>query len=170
MVVCLKWVVVQSRVLLQGSTFIYLYLAHNLLTLAKSSVPGMSTVSIADNDKCFTVPLSLASHTLHREEGSGQASTIELSPRQKLDVTSEVCTLCRLDPLSWSSNYVTCLADVSIVISIADCSVTRPFISLRRVWLVRLVASLLVFIISEVNSTVWQIFSPALPSYYCQTL
>ena len=33
---------------------------------------------------------SLASHTLCREEGSGHAATIELSPRQKLDVTNQI--------------------------------------------------------------------------------
>ena len=44
--------------------------------------------------------ISLASHTLRREEVSGHAASIELSPRQKLDVT--------------------------------------PFLSLQRVWLVRL--------------------------------
>ena len=44
-----------------------------------------------------------ASHTLHREEGSGHAVTIELSPRQKLDVTNQICTLRRSHPLSWST-------------------------------------------------------------------
>ena len=51
-------------------------------------------------------------------------------------------------------NYVTCLADVSILLPTAmvdncisrqwlsSCSVTRPFLSLRRVWLARLKSSL----------------------------
>ena len=46
---------------------------------------------------------SLASHTLHREEGSGHAATIELSPWQKLDVTNQIRALCRLHPLSRST-------------------------------------------------------------------
>ena len=61
---------------------------------------------------------SLASHTLHREEGSGQATTIELLPQQKLAVTEEICAVYRSHLLSRSSNYVTtCLADVSILLS-----------------------------------------------------
>ena len=60
---------------------------------------------------------SLASYTLHREEESGHAATIEFSPRQKLAVTNEICTVCSLHPLSWSSNYVSCLADVSMLLS-----------------------------------------------------
>ena len=60
---------------------------------------------------------SLASHTLHREEGFGHAATIELLP-WKLPVTNEICALRRLHPLSWSSNYITmCSADVSILSS-----------------------------------------------------
>ena len=62
----------------------------------------------------------LATHKPHpsqREEGSGHIATIELSLRQKLAVTNEICALHRLHPLSWSSNYVTCLADVSMVLS-----------------------------------------------------
>ena len=35
----------------------------------------------------------------------------------KLAVTNEIHTLHRLHPLSWSSNYVTCLVDVSILIA-----------------------------------------------------
>ena len=51
-------------------------------------------------------------HTLHREEGSGHAATVELSPRQKLAVNNEICALYRSHRLSWSSNYVTtCLAN-----------------------------------------------------------
>ena len=60
---------------------------------------------------------SLASHTLLREEVSGHAATIELPPQQKLAVINEVCALHRLHLLLWSSNYVTCLADVSISLS-----------------------------------------------------
>ena len=36
-----------------------------------------------------TTTISLASHTLLREEGSGQAATIELSPWQKLAGTKD---------------------------------------------------------------------------------
>ena len=62
--------------------------------------------------------LSLASHTLCREEGSGHAASIELSPRQKLDMTNQIHAVRRSHPLSWSSSYVTtCLADVSILLS-----------------------------------------------------
>ena len=39
------------------------------------------------------VIISLASHTLHREEGSEHAATIELSPQQKLAVTNEIHAL-----------------------------------------------------------------------------
>ena len=41
----------------------------------------------------------IASHTLFREEGSGHAATIELSPQQKLDVTNQIRDLCRSHPL-----------------------------------------------------------------------
>ena len=37
------------------------------------------------------------------EEWSGHASTIELSPRQKLDVTNQIRTLRRSHPLTWST-------------------------------------------------------------------
>ena len=84
-----------------------------------------------------------------REEGSGHAATIELSPRQKLAVTNEIRTLHRLHLLSWSSNSFTiCLANVSYITALFDncvprrqlvrCSVTRPFLSLQRVWLPKL--------------------------------
>ena len=33
---------------------------------------------------------SLTSHTLHREEGSGHVGTVELLPRQKLDVSVQI--------------------------------------------------------------------------------
>ena len=60
-------------------------------------------------------------HSLQSEEGSGHATTIELLPQQKPAVTNEIHRLCRLHPLSWSSNYVTmCLADVSILLSNCD--------------------------------------------------
>ena len=91
---------------------------------------------------------SLASHTLHRaEEESGHTATIKLSPWQKLDVTNQICALRRLPQLSWSNNYITCLVDVSILLlaamfdncvswrQLGGCSVTRPFLSLWRVWL-----------------------------------
>ena len=64
------------------------------------------------------VQTSLASHTLHiTEEGSGHASTIELLPQQKLDVINQMRSLRTSHPLSWSSIYVTCLPDVSILSS-----------------------------------------------------
>ena len=53
------------------------------------------------------VTVSLASHTLRREEGSGHAAILDLSPQQKLDVTNQICALRSSYPLSWSSNYVT---------------------------------------------------------------
>ena len=58
-----------------------------------------------------------------REEGSGHAATIELSLQEKVGVTNEIRELRRLYPLSRSSNYVTCLADVSILLSNASCSI-----------------------------------------------
>ena len=61
---------------------------------------------------CTALRASLASHTLRRErpEGSGHAATIELSPRQKLDVTNQkldvtnqIRALRGSHPLSWST-------------------------------------------------------------------
>ena len=47
---------------------------------------------------------SLASHTpSQREEGSGHAATIELSPRQKLVRTNQIRALRSSHPLSWST-------------------------------------------------------------------
>ena len=105
---------------------------------------------------------SLTSHTLRREEGSGYAATIEeLSPRQKLDVTNQIHTLCRSHPLSWSTimscvkrmsaSYLTAVFDNCVPHrQLNGCSMTRPFLSLRRVWHVRQH----VFLIKEVNSLV----------------
>ena len=45
---------------------------------------------------------SLANHTLCRE-GLVILPTIELLPWQKLDMTNQICTLCRSHPLSWST-------------------------------------------------------------------
>ena len=42
-------------------------------------------------------------HPSQREEESGHAATIELSPWQKLDVTNQICALRRSHPLSWST-------------------------------------------------------------------
>ena len=50
--------------------------------------------------------VSQATPFAEREEGSGHAATIELSPMQKLAVANEICALCRLHPLSWSCNYI----------------------------------------------------------------
>ena len=48
---------------------------------------SLSTSSFSEMIKKTSMYSSLTSHTLCREEGSGHAATIELSPRQKLDVT-----------------------------------------------------------------------------------
>ena len=86
---------------------------------------------------------SLASHTLCREEGSGHAATIELSPWQKLDVTNQNCTLRRSHPLSWStfmsrvkqmsvSYYLTAVFDNCVPRQKLDgCSLSRLFLSLQ---------------------------------------
>ena len=58
---------------------------------------------------------SCKSDPLQREEGCGDATTVKLLPWQKLGATNEIHALCRLHLLSWSSNYVTCLSDVSIL-------------------------------------------------------
>ena len=50
------------------------------------------------NEAC----VSLASHTLCREEEAGHTATIELSPWHKLDVTKQIHALRRSHPLSWS--------------------------------------------------------------------
>ena len=47
---------------------------------------------------------------------SGHVATIELSPLQKLVLTNQIRALRRSHPLSWSYNYVTSLADVSILL------------------------------------------------------
>ena len=93
---------------------------------------------------------SLASHTLRREEGYGYAATIELSPRQKLDVTNQIHALRKSDLLSWNTimSHVQQISAFYCLTAMFDncvprrqlgsCSVTGPFLSLRRVWLVRL--------------------------------
>ena len=60
--------------------------------------------------------ISLASHTLRREEGCGHVATIELLTRQKLAVTNEIRAVRRLYPLSWSGNYVTRLFPLSLLL------------------------------------------------------
>lgn len=56
-------------------------------------------------------------HPSLRKERSGHAATIKLLLRQKLDVTSQNCTLHRFCSMSYSSSYVTmCLADVGILL------------------------------------------------------
>ena len=69
----------------------------------------------------FTIPFLLVRGGSGNEtkKESGHTATIELLPWQKFAGTNEICALCRLiaTPLSWSSNYVTCLADVSILLS-----------------------------------------------------
>ena len=59
-----------------------------LEALTTNNNQGMKvTVTSKQEHNDTKVGCSLASHTLRREEGSGHATTIELSPRQKLDVT-----------------------------------------------------------------------------------
>ena len=60
-------------------------------------------------------------------------------------MTNQICTLCRSHPLSWStitlsaSYYLTAMFDNCIPWrQLGSCGVTRPFLSLRRVWLARL--------------------------------
>ena len=59
-------------------------------------------------------------------------------------MTNQIHTLRRLRPLSWGSNYVICLADVSILLSVVfdncisrrqldGCCVTRPFLFVKGV-------------------------------------
>ena len=66
----------------------------------------------------------------------GHAATIELSPRQKLDVTNQIRALHGLHLLPWSNNYATtCLVDVSILLCncFDNCvprQQLRPFLSL----------------------------------------
>ena len=53
-----------------------------------------------------TIQSSRWSHKPHpsqREEGSGHAATIELLPRQKLDVANQIRAICRSHLLSWST-------------------------------------------------------------------
>ena len=76
-----------------------------------------SHMHIHDDDTIDTV--SLTSHTLRRE----RKGLVTLQPSscrhsRKLAVTNEIHALCRLHPLSWSSNYATmCLANVSFLLS-----------------------------------------------------
>ena len=65
----------------------------------------------------FHITHSLTSHTLQR---SGHTATIELSPRQKLDVTNQIRAL-RADHICCHGvQYVTCLMDVSILLPISS--------------------------------------------------
>ena len=87
---------------------------------------------------------SLASHTLRREEGSCHAATIELSSRQKLDVTNQIHALRRLHPLSCSTimsrveqisvfYYLIAVFDNCVPQRQLGSCVTRPILSLQRV-------------------------------------
>ena len=71
-----------------------------------------------DGGKAYRNEAGLTSHTLHREVRSGPTASIESLPWQKLDVTNQIRTLRGSHPLSWSSNYITFLADVSITLSL----------------------------------------------------
>ena len=68
--------------------------------LGQTTTVSLSAVSLCpwsqDCHRCYLV--SQATPFAEREEGSGHAATIELSPRQKLS-----CTLRRSHLLSWSS-------------------------------------------------------------------
>ena len=56
---------------------------------------------------------SLASYMIFREKGrSGHTATIELSPQHKLAVTQEIDAI---HTVVMFVNYMTCLADVSIL-------------------------------------------------------
>ena len=90
---------------------------------------------------------SLGSHTLRREERSCHAATIELSSRQKLDVTNQIrafvdhicCHEVQLCHVFSGSYYLTTVFDNCIPQrQLGSCSVTRPVLSLHRVWLARL--------------------------------
>ena len=64
---------------------------------------------------------------------------------QVVAVTNEIGALCELHPLSWSSNYVTCLVDVDclIILFLSDNSSAVVWLPLstswQRVWLARVV-------------------------------
>ena len=102
--------------------------------------------------KCNIWLISHASHTLHREEGSGHTATIELSPQQKLDATNQICSYCRSHPLlslrhmfSRCQHLITCIYChnhvCSIIAFLGDnlrLTVWPDPSSLWRVWLARL--------------------------------
>ena len=91
---------------------------------------------------------SLASHTpSQREEGSGHAATIELSPRQKLVRTNQIRALRRshrrchgvqlrhnvFSGRMSAAYYLTAMVNNCVPRrQLGSCSVTRPFLSLRR--------------------------------------
>ena len=97
--------------------------------------------------------LILSQATSFTEEGSGHTATIELSPLQKLDMANQIRALCRSHLLSWSTSCVKWMSASCYLTAVVDncvsrqqlcsCSVTRPFLSLQRVWLARLHDSLI---------------------------
>ena len=128
----------------------HLYFYRPNSTFSATSCQGGIMLFIHSATLVTLFSCSLASHTLHREKGSGHTATIELSSRQKLDVTNQIRTLCRSHPLSWStitsrvqwmsaSYYLTTMFNNSVPWrQLGSDSVTRPFLSMRRVWLARL--------------------------------
>ena len=81
-----------------------------------SLVPRRNEPGDEANDWFAMIVVSQATPFTERER-VWHAAAIKLTPQQKLAVTNEIRTLRRLHPLSWSNNYVTCLADVSILLS-----------------------------------------------------
>ena len=82
---------------------------------------------------------SLASHILHREEGTGHVATVELLPRQKLDVTDHIALF--IDHIRGhgvASYYLTMLFDIAFLNNNSMIAVWPDPSSLRKVWLVRI--------------------------------
>ena len=87
--------------------------------------------------------LNLVSQATPFAEKKGLITLQPSLPRQKLDVTNQICTLRRLHLLSWSSNtsrvkwmsaYYYLLFDNCVPSQqLNDCSVTTPFLSAKSV-------------------------------------
>ena len=78
--------------------------------MASISFEAMKSLKIAAN--CDFARGKQNLHAQLTEEGSCHATTIKLSPRQKLDVTNHIHALHRLHPLSLSSN-TSCVQQMS---------------------------------------------------------
>ena len=120
-------------------------------------------------------------HPSQREEGSGHSAIGELSPRQKLDGINQIRALRRLHWLSWStitscfqwmsaSYYLTAMVDICIPLQqLGSCSMTRPFLSLRRVWLARLVKHKFNVVAVQPYACIPQVLSSFFRNYpHCQ--